>query len=88
MIVLFYSLLPLFEVTKWLLTCYGLFEVLFLFLDICPDASEHTALLRKHSQIGDFTEPVPELFKVLTEFPDEANKWSAETFPINISECW
>ena len=41
-----------------------------------------------HSQVGDLTEPMPDLFNVLTDEKDLQGRWSTYTYPIDIDQSW
>lgn len=41
-----------------------------------------------HSQVGDLKEPMPDLFKILTEEKDLQGRWTTFTYPIDIDQSW
>lgn len=51
---------------------------------MCPKRNDTETLLSKKSHVEDFNEAVPGLFKVLTEYPDEHQRWNSTTFPVDI----
>lgn len=55
--------------------------------EVCPEKGSEIA---SECQLGDFTEPIPDLFNSLTYFPEEVQRereeWVAETFSVNISK--
>lgn len=54
-----------------------------LFTDLCPKPNDTGAKLSKQSNIEDFTDKVPELFKALTESPDSQDRWVSYTYPVD-----
>lgn len=61
----------------------NLHQLLFL-IGICPKSNDTETTLSTKSHIEEFSEPVPGLFNVLTEYPDNEKRWNSTTFPINI----
>lgn len=51
---------------------------------MCPKPNDTESTLSRKSNVEDFLEPVPGLFNVLTEYPDDQNRWNSTTFPIDI----
>ncbi|RZC40613.1 twisted gastrulation [Asbolus verrucosus] len=53
-------------------------------VDMCPKPNDTESVLSKKSHVEDFTDPVPGLFNVLTEYPDAQKRWNSTTFPVDI----
>lgn len=53
-----------------------------LFADMCPKPNETRSEISKKSHVEDL-DGIPGLFKALTDDPDEENKWSMYTFPVD-----
>lgn len=53
-------------------------------VDLCPKPNDTGVKLSKQSNIEDFAEKMPELFKALTESPDSEDRWVSFTYPIDI----
>jgi hypothetical protein len=68
--------------------CYNclsyLYEECCSCVGICPKSNDTETTLSTKSHIEEFSEPVPGLFNVLTEYPDNEKRWNSTTFPINI----
>lgn len=53
--------------------------------DLCPKSNDTGSIpLSKKSHVEDFDEPFPELFRALTEEPDEHQRWISFTYPISL----
>ncbi|KAJ8929959.1 hypothetical protein NQ314_017324, partial [Rhamnusium bicolor] len=77
------------ECAKDCFSCLGyLYSQCCTCVDMCPKDNETTNILSKNSHVEDFPDAVPELFDVLTEIPDEFNRWNVILFPeeIDISQ--
>lgn len=53
-------------------------------LKLCPNSIESKDNLSKTSNVEDFLEGVPELFKVLTDYPDPLDRWTVYIYPVKI----
>ncbi|KAI4469479.1 twisted gastrulation protein 1-a-related [Holotrichia oblita] len=51
--------------------------------DLCPKPNDTGVKLSKQSNIEDFPEKMPELFKALTESPDSQDRWVSFTYPVD-----
>ncbi|KAK9708206.1 Twisted gastrulation (Tsg) protein conserved region [Popillia japonica] len=52
-------------------------------VDLCPKPNDTGVKLSKQSNIEDFPEKMPELFKALTESPDSQDRWVSFTYPVD-----
>lgn len=48
---------------------------------MCPKPNETTSVMNRQSHIEDFSSAIPQLFRALTEYPDQNQRWNSTTFP-------
>ncbi|XP_068892703.1 twisted gastrulation protein homolog 1-A-like [Tenebrio molitor] len=61
--------------------CLGTyFDICCSCLEFCPKSKIDESKLSRQSHVEKFPETIPGLFNVLTEYPDDLNRWTAITF--------
>lgn len=51
--------------------------------EMCPKPERSWSDLAMHSEVEEFAEPEVGLFSILTESPDENQRWVSYTFPVD-----
>ncbi|XP_043287657.1 protein twisted gastrulation-like [Venturia canescens] len=52
-------------------------------VDLCPKPNVTNGLLSRKSHVEDFGESLPVLFRALTKEPDEHERWTTVTYPVD-----
>lgn len=51
---------------------------------MCPASKKHDADLQRASSVEELSDPIPDLFDVLTSEPDPHSRWTTYTYPAHL----